>query len=82
MATLHHGFVYSEKFTDDKYEYRHVILPSHVSQRIRKGKILNEREWRSLGVQQSKGWVHYDWHNPEGHILLFRRAKPVGARAM
>lgn len=29
-------------------------------------------EWRTLGVQQSKGWVHYAVHRPEPHVLLFR----------
>ena len=28
------------------------------------------------GVQQSRGWAHYEWHRPEPHILLFRR--PLG----
>lgn len=26
-----------------------------------------------LGVQQSPNWVHYMLHNPEPHVLLFRR---------
>lgn len=34
-----------------------------------------ENEWRSLGIQQSKGWVHYAMHKPEPHVLLFRRPK-------
>ena len=29
-----------------------------------------------MGVQQSRGWVHYAIHRPEPHILLFRR--PLG----
>ena len=41
-----------------------------------KGRLLSENEWRSLGVQQSRGWVHYEIHKPEPHILLFRR--PLG----
>jgi hypothetical protein len=41
-----------------------------------KGRLLSESEWRSLGVQQSRGWVHYEIHKPEPHILLFRR--PLG----
>ena len=32
-----------------------------------------QEEWRSIGVQQSRGWVHYAVHRPEQHILLFRR---------
>jgi hypothetical protein len=30
-------------------------------------------EWRGIGVQQSRGWVHYAIHRPEPHIMLFRR---------
>jgi hypothetical protein len=31
-----------------------------------------QNEWRALGVQQSRGWVHYAVHRPEPHIMLFR----------
>ncbi len=34
---------------------------------------MTEAEWRGLGVQQSQGWIHYMIHEPEPHILLFRR---------
>ena len=34
---------------------------------------MSEAEWRNLGVQQSPGWIHYMTHEPEPHILLFRR---------
>ena len=54
----------------------HVILPKHVSKNAPKGRLLSESEWRGLGVQQSRGWVHYAIHRPEPHILLFRR--PLG----
>jgi cyclin-dependent kinase regulatory subunit CKS1 len=64
---------YSEKYYDDTYEYRHVILPPDIARLLPKNKLLSEAEWRSLGVQQSRGWVHYAIHRPEPHILLFRR---------
>ena len=64
---------YSEKYYDDDFEYRHVILPKHVAKNAPKGRLLSESEWRGLGVQQSRGWVHYAIHRPEPHILLFRR---------
>lgn len=67
---------YSDKYTDELYEYRHVILPKEIYKKITKGKLLEENEWRSLGVQQSRGWQHYEIHKPEPHILLFRR--PLG----
>lgn len=67
---------YSEKYNDELYEYRHVILPKDLYKKISKGKLLEENEWRNLGVQQSRGWQHYEIHKPEPHILLFRR--PLG----
>ena len=67
---------YSEKYYDDQFEYRHVILPADVAKLLPKNRLLSEAEWRSLGVQQSRGWVHYAIHRPEPHILLFRRPLP------
>jgi cyclin-dependent kinase regulatory subunit CKS1 len=58
------------------YTFRHVILPKELLRQIHRGKLLTEAEWRSIGVQQSRGWQHYAIHKPEPHILLFRR--PLG----
>ncbi|KAK9794331.1 hypothetical protein WJX73_001082 [Symbiochloris irregularis] len=71
---------YSEKYYDDDYEFRHVVLPDDVAKHLPKDssghvKLLSEGEWRNLGVQQSRGWVHYAVHRPEPHIMLFRRPK-------
>lgn len=35
-------------------------------------KLLWEEEWRGLGITQSLGWEHYEVHEPEPHILLFK----------
>jgi len=67
---------YSEKYQDDKHEYRHVILPKELAKTLSKNRLLTESEWRGIGVQQSRGWTHYAIHRPEPHILLFRR--PLG----
>lgn len=64
---------YSEKYNDDQYEYRHVILPKERAKNIPRNTLMGEAEWRRLGVQQSRGWEHYAVHRPEPHILLFRR---------
>ena len=80
---------YSDKYMDEVYEYRHVILPKRVAKEMFKlfhlpdlsrpgskagePRLLSENEWRSIGVQQSRGWQHYEIHKPEPHILLFRR---------
>jgi hypothetical protein len=94
---------YSEKYNDDRFEYRcvvlfygttlkshvfslslsrsthlprprvshhtivpllsrHVILPKALASSIPKKKLLSEQEWRGIGVQQSRGWVHYAIH--------------------
>lgn len=40
---------------------------------------MTESEWISLGIKQSSGWVHYMIHDPERHVLLFRRAKSLSS---
>ena len=67
---------YSEKYFDDEYEYRQVILPREWGVLVKEKGLLTEDEWRKLGISQSKGWTHYSSHLPEPHILLFRR--PLG----
>ncbi|XP_063241125.1 cyclin-dependent kinases regulatory subunit-like [Bacillus rossius redtenbacheri] len=66
---------YSEKYYDDVYEYRHVILPQDIAKLVPRTHLMNETEWRNIGVQQSPGWVHYMMHTPEPHVLLFRRMR-------
>ena len=39
-----------------------MILPREIAKSIPKGQLLSETQWRSLGVQQSRGWVHYAVH--------------------
>ncbi|URD85714.1 Mitochondrial inner membrane protease subunit [Musa troglodytarum] len=55
------------------FECRHVVLPPEVAKLLPKNRLLSENEWRAIGVQQSRGWVHYAIHRPEPHIMLFRR---------
>ncbi|KAF8275177.1 regulatory subunit of cyclin-dependent kinase, partial [Lactarius quietus] len=76
---------YSDRYTDDEFEYRHVILPKPLFKMIPKTyfnsddpgvlRLLSEAEWRGIGITQSLGWEHYEVHAPEPHVLLFRRAK-------
>uniref|UniRef100_A0A2K5RN77 Cyclin-dependent kinases regulatory subunit n=1 Tax=Cebus imitator TaxID=2715852 RepID=A0A2K5RN77_CEBIM len=61
----HKQIYYSDKYDDEEFEYR-----------VPKTHLMSESEWRNLGVQQSQGWVHYMIHEPEPHILLFRRPLP------
>ena len=42
---------------------------------------MSEAEWRKLGVQQSRGWVHYMVHKPgEGVCLIMQSYKPLYIR--
>jgi len=76
---------YSDRYSDDQFEYRHVILPKPLLKLIPKNlfapddsgtlRLLTEQEWRGIGITQSLGWEHYEVHAPEPHVLLFRRAK-------
>ena len=52
---------YSDKYEDDVYEYRHVYLTFAMYQKLPKDgtRLLTEKEWRALGVQQSTGWEHF-----------------------
>ncbi|XP_054723778.1 cyclin-dependent kinases regulatory subunit-like [Uloborus diversus] len=67
------NILYSDKYFDDKYEYRHVMLPADVAELVPRNHLMTETEWRNLGVQQSPYWTHYMVHSPEPHILLFRK---------
>ena len=48
---------------------RHVILPKDLAAMVPRARLMTEVEWRKLGVQQSKGWVHYMLHRP-GKVRL------------
>ncbi|KAI8323685.1 CKS-domain-containing protein [Martensiomyces pterosporus] len=67
---------YSERYYDDEFEYRHVSLPEGLRKYLpNPPRLMTEDEWRSLGVRQSPGWEHYMVHEPEPHVLLFKREK-------
>jgi len=51
--------LYSDKYNDDLFEYRHVILPADLAKLVPRTHLMSETEWRNLGVQQSPGWIHY-----------------------
>ena len=64
---------YSDKFFDLEYEYRNAALTKELFSKIRKKKLLTEEEWRNLGIEGSEGWTHYDYYDPEPHIILLRK---------
>jgi cyclin-dependent kinase regulatory subunit CKS1 len=77
IMKLQSKILYSEKYFDDESEYRHVILPKELGKLVPRQRLMDEAEWRQLGVQQSVGWKHYMIHRPEPHILLFKRSKTM-----
>jgi hypothetical protein len=62
VRLIEHGFEQSE------------ALLELSRRRVTNGLFAAQTEWRGLGVQQSRGWVHYAIHRPEPHIMLFRCA--------
>jgi cyclin-dependent kinase regulatory subunit CKS1 len=72
-SSVDHESHLTDKTNSTVQTYRHVILPQQITKYIPKDRLLTETEWRRLGVTQSEGWVHYAYHKPEPHILLFRR---------
>ncbi|XP_019866688.1 cyclin-dependent kinases regulatory subunit [Aethina tumida] len=70
---MERNIYYSDKYYDVENEYRHVVLPKEMVKLVPKTHLMSEQEWRGIGIQQSKGWVHYMIHSPEPHILLFKR---------
>ncbi|ELV09966.1 Cyclin-dependent kinases regulatory subunit 1 [Tupaia chinensis] len=78
---MSHKQIYcSDKYDDEEFEYRHVMLPKAIAKLVPKTHLMSESEWRNLGVQQSQGWVHYMTHEPEPHLWLFRRPLPKKAK--
>lgn len=76
IAALADEFDYTTVMRDGVFEYRQVVLPHNCTRHLPPDRLLDEAEWRAAGVTMSCGWVHYDAHGPEQHILLFRR--PLG----
>ncbi|KAI5188751.1 cyclin-dependent kinase regulatory subunit CKS1 [Nematocida minor] len=75
IVRLAEKIYYSETYEDlNKNIYRHVILPKELSRMVPRDRLLEEHEWRGLGITQSKGWRHYMLHRPEPHVLLFKKS--------
>ncbi|CAF0780898.1 unnamed protein product [Rotaria sp. Silwood1] len=64
---------YSSTYEDHTYQYRHVILDKNMLALIPKTHLMDECEWRALGIQQGPHWEHYLIHKPEPFVLMFRR---------
>lgn len=76
VARIH----YSDKYADDEWEYRHVILPKQLLKQLPEEyfdqnepgvlKKLTDEQWRSIGIQQSPGWEHYEVHGTFGMCII------------
>ncbi|OWK05279.1 hypothetical protein Celaphus_00001946 [Cervus elaphus hippelaphus] len=75
----HKQIYYSDKYDDEEFEYRHVMLPKDIAKLVPKTHLMSESEWRNLGVQQSQGWVHYMIHEP-GSFLREKPRPPAKAQ--
>ena len=71
MPSVQYGRRYR---ADDGYEYTHVHVRCVSGDTSR---LLSAGEWKALGVDLPSGWEHYTWHEPEPHVLLFRRVMPI-----
>lgn len=54
MERVEKTIQYSERYSDDEYEYRHVVLPPDLAKICPRGRLLSEPEWRALGLTMSK----------------------------
>ena len=66
---------YSRKYIDDLYEYRNVVISIAKIEMIPHRTLLNEDQWRSLGINQDSSWIHYTYYIPEPNVLMFRRLR-------
>lgn len=46
------------------YQYRHVIVDRSMVSLIPKNRLMDECEWRALGIKQGSHWDHYLIHKP------------------
>lgn len=66
-------FQYSQAYADDKFEYRVVDVAGKLPRT--EGNFMTEDEWKAIGMQMSKGWVHCSWGIYRNQ-LIFKR--PIG----
>lgn len=69
MSFRHRPFLpieleYSDKYYDDHFEYRHVVLPKEKAKNVLPERLLSEKEWRRYGITQSHGWKHFMIYAP------------------
>ena len=68
---------YSQSYRDDKFEYRHDVLPSDTKVDV----LLTETQLRSMGICRSIGWEHHGTNSEEQNVLVFRKKCSQAATA-
>uniref|UniRef100_A0A4W6G5J2 Cyclin-dependent kinases regulatory subunit n=1 Tax=Lates calcarifer TaxID=8187 RepID=A0A4W6G5J2_LATCA len=48
---------YSEKYTDEEFEYRHVVLPKQLSKLVPSSHLMTEEEWRGGYNRARAGFI-------------------------
>ena len=65
-------FKYSDKYNDNEYFYRVVIISEKYSNTM----IHSEKEWRDIGICMSRGWINtYNTIINKKTIMMFK--KPI-----
>lgn len=80
------GMKYSSIYSDDRYEYSHVVIPLEMLKILglkyvagrhhpcgEDVRLLQVTEWQALGIKLHHSWENYAVHKPEPQVLLFRR---------
>lgn len=67
------SFNYSPPYVCENMVYRHIIV--NDPQLVAHNELMNEDEWRKLGITQREGWIHYGYShcNETNPVLLFKR---------
>lgn len=66
---------HSEKYYDDEFEYKHVTLTEEAAKMVRRGHLVQPKDYCKLGLMQTPGWIHYFSIPHEKHVLYFRRRR-------
>lgn len=74
ISALHRSITACPTTCTRLHTLRHVILPKELAKSVPKSRLLSDHEWRSLGVQQSRGWQHYAIHKYVARDLPHCRA--------
>ena len=56
------GIMYSDKYDDENFEYRHVTLPPDLAKLVPRNHLMTETEWRNLGRFSEENKIKYDMY--------------------